>query len=106
MTETVLDTIQNLLDGALLPSVASLEATLTDGYAHALSLEGERLRLEGRLRDLVRAPGPRSSDRSSAIAELIERVDEADVRIHELRSRLAALRTHVYDARIAAEAAA
>jgi hypothetical protein len=103
MTPTVFDTIQDLLDGASAPSLASLEATLTDGYAHALSLEGERLRLERRLRALVRTPGPRSGDRSRAIADLTERVCDADRTVRELRSRLTTLRQHLYDPRVAAE---
>jgi hypothetical protein len=104
MTATMLETIQDLLDGDSVPSLASLEATLTDGYAQALSLEGERLRLERRLRALVRTPGPRSGDRSRAIAELTERVGDADRTVQELRSRLTTLRRHHYDPRVAAEA--
>lgn len=36
-------------DGAEAPSLATLEDRLTDGYAHALTLEAERLRIERRL---------------------------------------------------------
>jgi hypothetical protein len=36
-------------DGARAPSLATLETRLTDGYAQALSLEAERLRIERRL---------------------------------------------------------
>lgn len=32
------------------PTLATLETTLTDGYAETLALEGERLRIEARLR--------------------------------------------------------
>ena len=34
-------------------TLARLERTLTDGYAHALSLEAERLRLERRMSELA-----------------------------------------------------
>ncbi|HET8892973.1 MAG TPA: hypothetical protein VFM96_02595 [Gaiellaceae bacterium] len=34
------------------PTLARLEQTLTDGYAEALELETERLRIERRLRSL------------------------------------------------------
>ena len=49
----VLTEIRSLLDlpaGAKLPPRASLEHTLTSGYAYALGLERERVRLERRLR--------------------------------------------------------
>jgi hypothetical protein len=36
-------------DGAGAPNLAMLERRLTDGYAEALSLEAERLRIERRL---------------------------------------------------------
>ncbi|MGH3008433.1 MAG: hypothetical protein ACRDLM_03370 [Gaiellaceae bacterium] len=36
-------------DGAGAPTLATLELRLTDGYAEALSLEAERLRIERRL---------------------------------------------------------
>jgi hypothetical protein len=34
-------------------TLARLERTLTDGYAHALSLEAERLRLERRMSEVA-----------------------------------------------------
>jgi hypothetical protein len=36
-------------DGADAPTLATLERRLTDGYAEALALEAERLRIERRL---------------------------------------------------------
>ena len=107
MTPTVLETIQELLDdpAATAATTASLEATLTDGYAHALTLEGERLRLERSLRELVRSPGPPNGERLRRIAELTDRVGHADRSLRELRSRLRVVRKYVYDPRIAAEAA-
>jgi hypothetical protein len=36
-------------DGAGAPTLATLERRLTDGYAEALALEAERLRIERRL---------------------------------------------------------
>lgn len=37
------------LDGAAAPGLDELEHTLTNGYARALALEGERLRLQRRI---------------------------------------------------------
>jgi hypothetical protein len=95
MTTTMLDTIQDLLDGAPAPSLSSLEFTLTTGYAQALTLEGRRLRLERELRTLIRAPAPRTSRRAIAIAELNERIDDVDRELRRLRRLLATLRKHV-----------
>ena len=48
---TVQTEIEALL-GAEAPTLARLEETLTEGYAEALVLETERLRIERRLGDL------------------------------------------------------
>lgn len=94
---TMLETIQELLDGRSAPTLASLEDTLTTGYAHALELEGERLRLEQRLRELIRAQA-----RAHEIADVSDRLGEADGRLRHLRAMLATLRKHVYDPCVAA----
>jgi hypothetical protein len=69
---------------------ATVEHTLTTGYAHALALEGERLRAEGRLRTLVRSGEARREQLDAAELEL-ERV-AAELR--RLRALLANLRAH------------
>jgi len=97
---TLVDTIQELLDGAPTPSLRSLEDTLTSGYAHALTLEGQRLRIERRLRELVRTE--RTSASVEEIADLTERLDDTDVDLAHLRAMLATLRKHVYDPSVAA----
>ena len=54
----VMAEIRSLLDlpaGAELPPRADVEDTLTSGYAYALVLERDRLRLERELRALVRS---------------------------------------------------
>ena len=63
----VLERIDALLGGA--PPVPELERTLTDGYATALALEGERLRIERRMDGVAAAidtnpQGARSFPRS------------------------------------------
>jgi hypothetical protein len=67
-----------------------VEQTLTDGYAHALALDGRRLRAERRLRDLVRAdaaPGGQVADAGRELAEI-------DTELTRLRALLSTLRAH------------
>src|SRR5262245_61214580 len=92
---TVHDDIRALLDGPPAPSLESLEDVLTTGYAHALGIEGERLRIERHLRELVRDPGPRSRDRNRRIAGLTSDLADADRDLKRLRALLATLRQHV-----------
>lgn len=49
------DRIRLLLNGEETPASEpkEVELTLTDGYARALALDGERLRTEGRIRELA-----------------------------------------------------
>ena len=49
------DRIRLLLNGEEAPASErdEVEVTLTDGYARALALDGERLRTEGRIRGLA-----------------------------------------------------
>jgi hypothetical protein len=89
------DDIRALLDGPPAASLDSIEETLTTGYAHALGLEGRRLRIERRLRELLRQPGPRSRDRTVRIADLSSELEAADRDLERLRSLLATLRKHV-----------
>src|SRR5919201_5101172 len=44
--EDIRSLMQGPLDGDPVEARARVERTLTDGYAHALALEGERLRIE------------------------------------------------------------
>jgi hypothetical protein len=73
------------------PPRAQVEDTLTTGYAYALGLEGDRLRLERTLRALLRGeerPDP------SRVAELSGQVDRAADEIAGVRALLASLRAH------------
>jgi hypothetical protein len=72
------------------PSRGSVEYTLTTGYAHALELEGARLRAEGRLRTLVRSGEARREQLEAAEVEL----DRATAELGHLRALLANLRAH------------
>ena len=84
--------IRSLLDlpaGAELPPRASVEDTLTGGYAYVLGLERDRLRIERELRALVR-----SSDRPDPgeLADLSGRFAHADQELAAVRAMLASLR--------------
>jgi hypothetical protein len=96
---TMLDTIQELLDGAPAPTLDSLEEPLTTGYAHALALEGERLRLERELRSLIRTPNGATRERREAVGQLETRLATVDGDLRHLRRLLATLRKHVADPR-------
>ena len=69
---------------------AIVEHTLTTGYAHALELEGERLRAEGRLRTLLRSGEARREQLDAAEVEL----DRLGGELQRLRALLANLRAH------------
>lgn len=84
--------IRSLLDlptGAELPPRADLEDTLTSGYAYALVLERERLRIERALRGLVRSE---TRHRRDEVDELSGRLAHADQELAAVRALLASLR--------------
>ena len=93
------DTLEALLTRPDEPTLAQLEDTLTTGYAQALQLEGERMRIERSLRAALRSdeelPSPAELDR------LRRRLGEADGELRRLRDLLRSLRRHVYDPRVA-----
>ena len=92
---TVLTEIRSLLDepATRAPSArASVEKTLTDGYAHALALEGDRLRIERRLRELVRGSGGELGD--AEVGALTRALSETHHELASLRRLLAELRAH------------
>jgi hypothetical protein len=98
--------IQDMLSaptsGAQAPTLARMEDTLTEGYAKALALEGERLRLERRLGEVARAVG--GSDGSTYVQELstlATRLTSADGELTKLRSLLGSLHERTRSARLA-----
>ena len=92
----VLTEIRSLLDlpaDREPPPRAVVEDTLTSGYAAALALEGERLRAERELREVLRARTElRRREREAEIAGLTERLDSADRELAGLRALLSLLR--------------
>ena len=84
--------IRSLLDlpeGAELPPRADVEDTLTSGYAYALDLERQRLRIERSLRALVRS-GTRPE--GNEVRDLTVRLAHADQELAGVRAMLATLR--------------
>lgn len=82
------------------PVLTEMEHTLTDGYARALELEAERLRLERRIGELAHnLDGP---EEARELRGLATRLRTADEDLASLRDVLGALQQHVDDARAAA----
>jgi hypothetical protein len=82
------------------PLVTEMEDTLTDGYARALQLESERLRLERRVGELAHSvEGPREVDELKALAG---RLGDIDRELEGLRGQLGALQKHLEAVRAAA----
>jgi hypothetical protein len=88
---------------ALLTSSArdreQIERTLTDGYAHALSLEAERLRVEQKLRGLAGTSDRGDLEKNTReMSELARWIEHQDVELSELRQLLTRLRVEYYEA--------
>lgn len=83
-------------------TLARLERTLTDGYAHALSLEAECLRLERRISDLAGELHEGNSElKSQELAKASRRLSNANVVLGGLRGTLVQLRLRATAARAA-----
>ena len=95
----VLTEIRSLLDvpaGTDGPSRDEVEHTLTSGYAYALALEGERLRIERRLRALLRSEGGLDKSAADEFAELTGLLASADQELAGVRSLLLSLRAQAF----------
>jgi hypothetical protein len=78
-----------------------IEHTLTDGYAHALALDAERLRLEKRMTSVTQ--GIKRGDtakKARELAEISERLDGNAGDAEKLRALLAELRRHADGVRV------
>ena len=72
-----------------------IERTLTDGYAHALTLEAERWRIERRMQEVVHGlDGGDTTTKTRELTSLAERLDGNAGDLTKLRSLLADLRRH------------
>ncbi|MDX6486163.1 MAG: hypothetical protein QOF43_1316 [Gaiellaceae bacterium] len=79
--------IEELLS-AEAPTLALMEATLTEGYAQALALEAERWRLERRLGEVAREG---RTDIADELSTLGRRLNNADGELSKLRALLGSL---------------
>lgn len=98
----VLERIEALLeapaDGEAAPTLARMEATLTDGYAEALALEAERSRIERRIGE---AAG-RVDESASVIDEIVllaRRLTSAEGELGHLRAMLRRLHARTREQR-------
>jgi hypothetical protein len=81
----------------------AIERTLTDGYAYALSLEGERWRHEKRITEVAQSLQRGDSvKKAREIAQLAQQVEGSIVELTRLRSLLADLRRHADEVRVGA----
>jgi non-ribosomal peptide synthetase component F len=100
--ETLLEGIR-ALTAAPQPRLEEVERTLTDGYAHALQLEAEHLRLQRQLgQRAAELPDAPAADRVAEITGLARGVAEADGELNELRAALALLKETAQRIRTAA----
>jgi hypothetical protein len=81
--------------------LASIERTLTDGYARALALEGERWRIAKRIAELAAAVGADDGSERTELASLAQRLEVSDDDLAMLRALLASLRERAHEIRAA-----
>ena len=99
----VLKRIEELLDapesGSAAPSLARMEAILTDGYAQALALEAERSRIERRIGEVATTAEDRVDGLAAELAALASRKRTAEGELKRLRSLLGRLNDRARAAR-------
>jgi tRNA C32,U32 (ribose-2'-O)-methylase TrmJ len=95
--DNVIRRIRSLLaalnEGSATPSRARIEATLTEGYAAALALDGERLRLERRIDEVTAHVAQGRSARVKELQRVMSRLETTEQDLADLRDLLARLRT-------------
>ena len=94
--ESVIGRIQSLLtalnDGSGVAPRARIESTLTEGYAAALALDGERLRLERRIDEVTAHVAEGGSLRVTELQQVMGRLEETEQDLAELRDLLVRLK--------------
>jgi uncharacterized protein involved in exopolysaccharide biosynthesis len=87
--DTVIERIRSLLaapaEGRDAPLREDLEATLTEGYAEALTLDAERLRLEREIDQLTRELAHGGQNRPEELRELMSQLADAEDDLAALR---------------------
>jgi len=94
----VLERVEALLGGAP-EQVFELERTLTDGYATALALEGERIRVARKMDGVAAAIRVGDSEGAKELSALAERRAELDQNLTHLRERLGVLKKRTSELR-------
>ncbi len=106
----LIDDIRSLIDapatGEGAPALARLEETLTAGYARALTLEAETLRLGRRLGELASTmAGDRSDGAAEELGAVARQLAVSEDDVARLRELLVALRGRAAAARAGAAVA-
>jgi Mg2+ and Co2+ transporter CorA len=91
LLERIRALIDAIAEGARLPR-NEVEAILTDGYARALQLDAECLRLEHRIERLTRQVADGREVPAGKLSALLRRLHETEQQSVDLRATLAPLR--------------
>ena len=89
--------VEEQVNGAPERLLERMEHTLTDGYAHALALEGESMRIEREIGDAV--AHIKEGGEASRLDHLAERLAATESDLRCLRGLLASLRLRTEDVR-------
>lgn len=104
----LLDRIQELVDeradGPPEPLLERMEHTLTDGYAHALALESESIRIKKKIGELLTEV--ERGENTADLGRLSDRLADTGGELARLRRRLEALRRRADGVRRATTSAA
>jgi chromosome segregation ATPase len=102
----IYDQIRSMLEappsGAKAPSLDEIEDTLTAGYANALALDAERLRIERKIAEIATNLDADHEPRAAELATLSQRLTAADGDLAQLRLLLSSLRTRANEVRTTA----
>ena len=98
-SDTVSARVHTLIDapvkGRGAPSRDKIEATLTEGYAEALALDGERLRLTRKIERMTADLAAGGPARTADLQRLITRLGDTESDLADLREQLSVLRARV-----------
>ncbi|MGH2921709.1 MAG: hypothetical protein ACRDKU_06565 [Gaiellaceae bacterium] len=94
--DIVIERIRTLLEalnkGNGTPSRERIESTLTEGYAEALALDGERLRLERKIDDVTAHLASGGRSRLEELQRVMARLESTEQDLADLRELLSSLR--------------
>jgi chromosome segregation ATPase len=102
----IYDQIRSMLEtppsGAKAPSLDEIEDILTAGYANALALDAERLRIERKIAEIAANLDADEDSRAAELTSLSQRLTAADGDLAQLRLLLSSLRTRANEVRTTA----